>query len=71
MYTIILAYVIAFLGVVMIGTGIRGLFYLKSEPGPVPLRHYVMMIGMICGGFGMGGMAQGLRVLFAIAARLH
>jgi hypothetical protein len=72
MYTTILAYVIAFLGLAMIGGGVWGLLYLQSaHPRPIPLRHYAMMIGMICGGFGMGGVAQGLRVLVAIATRLQ
>jgi hypothetical protein len=31
------------------------------------LRHYAITIGMICGGFAMGGVAQGLRLLVAIA----
>ena len=67
MYTTILAYVIALLGFVMIGIGAWGLFYLLySRPGPVPLRYFAMMIAMICGGFGLGGIAQGLRVLVAI-----
>ena len=69
MYTTILAYVIAFLGLVMIGTGGWGLVYLLSvgEDRAPPLRYYAMMIAMICGGFGLGGIAQGLRVLVAIA----
>jgi hypothetical protein len=66
MYTTILAYVIAFLGFVMIGTGVWGLYYLLRGPEP-PLRYVAMMIAMICGGFGLGGIAQGLRVLVAIA----
>ena len=69
MYTTILAYVIAFLGLVMIGTGVSGLFYLQSGPRPIPLRYYAMMIGMICGGFGMGGIAQALRVLLVLVER--
>jgi hypothetical protein len=69
MYTTILAYVIAFLGLVMIGGGVWGLVYLLSVGGDrsPPLRYYAMMIAMICGGFGLGGIAQGLRVLVAIA----
>jgi hypothetical protein len=39
-YTNILAYVIAFLGLVMIGSGVWGLFYLQSaHPRPIPLRY--------------------------------
>jgi hypothetical protein len=67
MYTTILAYVI------VIGTGVWGLVYLLSVAGdrPPPLRYHAMMIAMICGGFGLGGIAQGLRVLVAIATRLQ
>ena len=54
MYTTVLAYVIAFLGFVMIGTGVWGLFYLQSGTRPILLRYCGMMIAMICGGFGLG-----------------
>lgn len=68
MYTTILAFVIAFLGLVMIGSGVWGLFYLQSAHSrPIPLRYYAIVIGMICAGFGLGGIAQGLRVLVGIA----
>jgi hypothetical protein len=30
------------------------------------LRHYAITIGMICGGFGLGGIAQALRLLVTI-----
>ncbi|MFZ2078180.1 MAG: hypothetical protein WAV38_16295 [Xanthobacteraceae bacterium] len=73
MYTTILAYVIAFVGLAMIGGGVWGLFDLWRQRARVnvPLRYYGMAIGMICGGFGLGGIAQGLRVLVAIATRLQ
>ena len=67
MRTTILAYVIGFLGLVMIGAGALGLFYLRTGPRPIPLRYYAVAVGMICGGFGMGGIAQALRLLAAIA----
>jgi hypothetical protein len=65
MRTTILAYVIAFLGLVMIGTGAWTLFNLFGERdrGPVPQRYYAMAIAMICIGFAMGGIAQALRLL--------
>ena len=68
MRTTILAYVIAFLGFVMIGGGAWGLFDLWRQRARinVPLRYYGMAIGMICGGFAMGGIAQALRQLVAI-----
>jgi hypothetical protein len=65
MRTTILAYVIAVLGFVMIVGGVYSFFVLWNERAT--LRHYGMTIGMICGGFAMGGIAQALRVLVAIA----
>jgi hypothetical protein len=61
MLTTVLAYVIAVLGFVMIcgGVGVYSFF-----------DHYAItlgIIGMICGGFAMGGIAQALRLLIAIA----
>ena len=71
MRTTILAYVIAILGLVMIAGGAWGLFDLMSQRTrtQIPLRYYGMAIGMICAGFGMGGIAQALRLLVAIATR--
>jgi hypothetical protein len=66
MRTTILAYVIAFLGLIMIGGGIWGLFMLFTEEHRVPQRYYGMAIGMTCGGFAMGGIAQALRLLLVI-----
>jgi hypothetical protein len=65
MPTTILAYVIAVLGFVMIVGGVYSFFDLWNERAP--LRHYAISIGIICGGFAMGGIAQALRVLVAIA----
>jgi uncharacterized membrane-anchored protein len=59
MLTTILAWVIAILGFVMIVGGVYSFF-----------DHYAItlgIIGMICGGFAMGGIAQALRLLIAIA----
>jgi hypothetical protein len=69
MRTTILASVITGLGLAMIGGGAWGLIDLwqASAQMHVPLRYYGMAIGMICGGFAMGGIAQGLRMLVAIA----
>jgi hypothetical protein len=68
MKTTILAYVIAFLGLVMIGTGAWTLFNLYSERdrGAVRQRDYAMAIAMICIGFAMGGIAQSLRLLLFV-----
>jgi hypothetical protein len=64
MKTTILVYVIAFLGLVMIGTGAWTLFNLFGERdrAPVPQRYYAIAIAMICIGFAMGGIAQTLRM---------
>jgi hypothetical protein len=69
MPTTILAYVIAFLGLLMIGGGIWDFFDLLRHRARthIPIRYYGMAIGTICVGVGMGGIAQALRVLVAIA----
>jgi len=67
MRTIILAYVIAFLGLLMAIGGVWGLFRLVfGKNRPVPWRYYVMAIAMISGGIAMLGIAQVLRLLVAI-----
>jgi hypothetical protein len=57
MRTTILAYVIAFAGLVTLGLGLGSLAVLVSERA-VPLRHYAAAIGMISGGLGLGGLAR-------------
>jgi hypothetical protein len=69
--TTVLAYVIAFLGLVMIVGGLWGLFYLQGQARAIPLRYYAMAIGMICGGFAMGGVAQALRILLDLVAAVE
>ena len=64
MRTTILAYVIAVLGFVTICGGLYSFFDLWNARAP--LRLYAITIGMICGGFAMGGIAQALRLLVAI-----
>ena len=63
----ILAYAIAFMGLIMIGGGVWGLFLLVKTSVRPPLRYFAMAIGMISGGFAMGGLAQALRLLVAIS----
>ena len=65
MLTTILAYVIAVFGLIMICAGVYTFFDLWSERAT--LKHYAIAIGMISGGFAMGGIAQTLRLLVAIA----
>ena len=69
MRTTILAYVIAFLDLLMIGGGIWDLLDLVRHRArtEIPIRYYGMAIGTICVGVGIGGIAQVLRLLVAIA----
>jgi hypothetical protein len=69
--TTILAYLIAFLGVLMIVGGLWGVFYLRGQARAIPLRYYAMAIGMTCGGFAMGGIAQALRILLDLVTALQ
>jgi hypothetical protein len=68
MITNILIFLIAICGLIMIVGGVGGLVFLWNQRIPVQLRHYGMAIGMICGGFGMWGIAQALRLLLFILA---
>ena len=69
MRTTILAYVIAFLSLCDDRCGIWDFFDLLRHRARahIPIRYYGMAIGTICVGVGMGGIAQALRVLVAIA----
>jgi hypothetical protein len=67
MYTTILAYAIALMGLVTVGAGAWALFTLLVEKTVrVPLRYYAIALGLISGGLGMGGIAQALRLLLVI-----
>jgi hypothetical protein len=68
MRTLILSYVIALLGVPMIAAGVWGIVHFLRQTTPVPLTYYGMAIGMTCGGFGMLGVAQALRILRGLVA---
>ena len=50
MHTLILAWVIGLLGLIMIGGGIWGVFDLFRQTVRAPLRSYGTAISMICGG---------------------
>jgi hypothetical protein len=71
MGTTILAWLIAILGLLMIAVGVwdvAGLWNQRRQT-VIPLREWGIAIGLICGGFGMFGIAQALRllrVLFAV-----
>ncbi len=69
MRTTVLAYIIAFLGIIMIAGGIWGMFDLLRQTVRIPLRYYAMAIGMLCGGFAMAGLAQALRLLLIIVTK--
>ena len=71
MRTLILAWVIGLLGLIMIGGGIWGVFDLFRQTARAPLKSYGSAISMICGGVAMIGLARVLYLLlllFAIAA---
>jgi len=59
--TIILAWVIGLLGLVMIGGGIWGVIDLFRQEVRAPLKSYGGAVSMICGGVAMLGVAQLLR----------
>ena len=63
MRTTILAYAIAFMGLILIGGGLWGLFLLIKTRVRPPLRDFAMAIGMIAGSIAVGGLAQALRLL--------
>jgi hypothetical protein len=65
MRTTILAYVIAFVGLVMLAVGVWSLLLFETEE-TVPLADYLTAIGTIAGGLAMGGLAQALRLLLEI-----
>jgi hypothetical protein len=67
MRTVILAYVIAVVGLAIIVVGAWGLFILLTAAMPrIPLRYYAIAIGLVSGGLGMVGVAQALRLLISI-----
>jgi len=64
--TIILAWVIGFLGLVMIVGGIWGVIDLYRQEVRAPLKSYGGAVSMICGGVAMLGVAQALRLLLGL-----
>jgi hypothetical protein len=70
MWTTVLAYVLAFVGVMTFGAGGLAFLWLMFEevtgPGHVPLRHYAVVAGLISAGLSMIGIAQGLRLLLLL-----
>ena len=72
MFTGILAVVIAFVGLGLIIAGASGGVFLMADRAdtPVSLRDYAIVIGMIGIGVGPLGIAQGLRILLLILAKV-
>ena len=72
MLTGILAIVIGFVGLGLIIAGAFGGVVLMAERAdrPVPLRDYAIVIGIIGTGVGLLGIAQGLRILLLILAKV-
>ena len=68
--TIILAWVIGLLGLVMIGGGIWGLIDLFRQEVRAPLKSYGGAVSMVCGGVAMLGLAQALRLLLGVLVAL-
>jgi hypothetical protein len=67
MRTTILAYVIAVMGLVMMGVGAWGLSILEAQE-TIPLGDDLIAIGTIAAGLAMVGLAQALRLLLRLAA---
>ena len=66
MRTIVLAYVIAAVGVLMLVFGAWGLFVLNNAEIDVDLTDEAIVFGLIGGGLAMIGVAQALRLLVVI-----
>ena len=69
MGTTILAWLIAILGLLMIAGGVWDVADLWNQRRRTLVTEWGTAIGLICGGFGMFGIAQALRllrVLFAV-----
>jgi uncharacterized membrane protein YidH (DUF202 family) len=64
--TVILAWVIGVLSIVMIGVGIAGVLDLYRQTERTPLKSYGGAICMICGGVVGLGVAQLLRLELAL-----
>ncbi len=70
MWTTLLAYVIGFMGLVTIATGLASFLVLFTAAAVrVPLRYYAVSVGLIAGGCSMVGVAQGLRLLLVLIAK--
>jgi hypothetical protein len=68
MFTIVLVFVSAVAGLVMIAAGVWGGIHLMSQRRRIriPLRYYAIVVGMIGSGIGLLGIAQTLRLAILI-----
>jgi len=69
MRTTVLAYVIAFIGFVMLIFGAWGFSVLNNAEVDVALTDYAIVFEMIGGGLAMIGLAQALRLLLLVVKR--
>jgi hypothetical protein len=71
-FTSILAVVTAFVGLAVMIAGVWGAVVLITQKAdtPVPLRYYAIVIGMIGIGVGLLGIAQALRILLLVLAKV-
>jgi hypothetical protein len=71
--TIVLAYLILFMGFMTALCGAFGLLMLifeeMSKTDRVQFRYYAMVVGLISGGLGMIGIGQALRLLLLILGK--
>jgi uncharacterized membrane protein YidH (DUF202 family) len=70
MLTTILAYVIAAFGLATILAGGWSFMLAIQDERDRPFRHYAVAIAMLAGGFAMVGLAQALRLLLLIYAKV-
>jgi hypothetical protein len=72
MFTGILAVVVGFVGLGLVIAGASAGVFLVAERAdtPVPLRDYAIVFGMIGIGVGLLGIAQALRILLLILAKV-
>ena len=72
MVTGILAIVTAFVGLAVIVAGVWGAVVLMAQKAdtPVPFRYYAIVIGMIGIGVSLLGIAQALRILLLVLAKV-
>ena len=72
MRTTVLAYLIAFVGLLILIFGVWGLFVLNTANDiDIALADEAIMLGLAGGGFAMIGVAQALRLLLVVVTNTH